>query len=444
MGTYMDELIARKAEAIRKENNVYQAGRVMSVKEYILEVSGLEKAAFMERVSIGSYGTGYISAIRRNSVVVAVTEGADQILVGDEVIASGQLFDALYSPDSVGHVIDIFGHDRMGHASFDRVERIEIEKPAIPIMDRTAVERPLETGIAGIDLIYPIGKGQRQLILGDKKTGKTQIGLDTIANQTGKDILCLYVAVGKTKKNVRDVYHQLYQKGAMGHTIIIAAFNDDPAPVLYLTPYAAVSIAEEYMMQGLDVLVVIDDLKRHANIHREMSLLAGKAPSREAYPADIFYTHSRLLEKGCQHKNGGSVTILPIVETKGGDITAYIPTNIISITDGQIILSSKNFQKGQKPAIHYGLSVSRLGGAVQTPEMKRLGAKVRRELLGYLETKEVYELANEEEMSPEMQLRLKRGRLLSESLNQYKYSPISENEMLERFSDILAQQVEMR
>lgn len=440
MGRYMDELITRKIEQIQKEDNVYQVGRVTSVKEYILEVSGLDEAAFMERVQIGSHGVGYISAIRRNCVVVAVVEGAGQVLVGDEVIASGQQFDARYSPDSVGCIIDIFGHDRMNNASFDRTEHVAIEKPPIPIMDRTAVERPLETGIAGIDLIYPVGRGQRQLILGDKKTGKTQIGLDAIANQAGKDTLCIYVAIGKTKKDVRDVYHQLYRKGAMKHTVIIAAFNDDPSPVLYLTPYVAVSIAEEYMMQGIDVLVVIDDLKRHANIHREMSLLTGKAPSREAYPADIFYTHSRLLEKGCQHKNGGSITILPIVETKGGDITSYIPTNIISITDGQIILSAKNFQKGQKPAIHYGLSVSRLGGAVQTPEMKRLGAKVRRELLSYLETKEVYELANEEEMSPEMQKRLKRGRRLAESLNQYKYSPMSEGEILEKFGEILNQQ----
>lgn len=439
MGRYMEDLITRKIQEIQQENNVYQVGRVTSVKEYIVEISGLDEAAFMERVKIGSSAVGYISAIRRNSVVAAVTEGAETILVGDEAVATGEQFGALYSPDSIGHVIDMFGRDRMADAVFERVMQIPVERPTIPIMDRRAVVRPMETGIAGIDLIYPIGRGQRQLILGDKKTGKTQICLDAIVNQNDNDTLCIYAAIGKTKKDVRDVYHQLYRRSAMEHTVIVAAFNDDPAPVLYLTPYVALSIAEEYMLQGVDVLVVIDDLKRHANIHREMSLLTGKAPSREAYPADIFYTHSRLLEKGCQHKNGGSITILPIVETKGGDITAYIPTNIISITDGQIILSEKSFQKGQKPAINYGLSVSRLGGAVQTEAMKKLGAKVRRELLSYLETKEVYELANEDEMSPEMQTRLRRGRRISEGLNQYKYSPLTEGQILDRFTEILSQ-----
>lgn len=437
MGRYMDDRITRKIQEIQQGQNAYQVGRVTSVKEYMVEVSGLDEAAFMERVQIGTDAWGYVSAIRRSSVMVALVEGADRVLMGDEAVATGRQFDALYSPDSFGHVIDIFGHDRMANASFDHVIHIPVERPTIPIMDRRAVKRPLETGIAGIDLIYPIGRGQRQLILGDKKTGKTQIGLDAIVNQNGTDTLCLYVAIGKTKKEVRDVYQQLYRRGAMEYTIIMAAFNDDPSPMLYLTPYVALSVAEEYMLRGGDVLVVIDDLKRHANIHREMSLLSDKAPSREAYPADIFYTHSRLLEKGGQHKNGGSITILPIVETKGGDITAYIPTNIISITDGQIILSEKNFQKGQKPAIHYGLSVSRLGGAVQTESMKKLGARVRRELLSYLETREVYELANEDEMSQELQQQLRRGRRIAEGLNQYKYSPMSEEEILNRFTEIL-------
>lgn len=436
MGKYLEERIARKLEEIHSQDNIYQVGRVTSVKEYILEVSGLENAAFMERVRIGSRSSGYVSAIRRHSCMVAVVEGADSVLVDDEVVATGEPFGALYSEDSIGHVIDIFGHDRMSNASFDHVRPIAVEKKTIPIMDRAPVVRPLETGIAGIDLIYPVGKGQRQLILGDKKTGKTQLALDTIVNQQGKDVLCIYAAIGKTKKNLLDVYGQLYRRGAMDHTIIVAAFNDDPSPLLYLTPYGALSIAEEYMMSGRDVLVVVDDLKRHANIHREMSLLMGKAPGREAYPADIFYTHSRLLEKGCQHKNGGSITILPIVETKGGNITSYIPTNIISITDGQIILSAKNFQKGQKPAIHYGLSVSRLGGAVQTPEMKKLGAVVRRELLSYLDTKEIYELANEDEMSREMREKLKRGKILMEGLNQYKYSPRTQEQIIDWFSRV--------
>ena len=272
---------------------------------------------------------------------------------------------------------------------FEDAEPIEIENEPIPIMDRGTVKRPLETGIAGIDLIYPIGKGQRQLIIGDKKTGKTQIALDAIANQAGKAVICIYVTIGKTKKNVKRVYQELMARGAMKYTMIVAAFNDDKPPVMYLNPYVAATLAEKLMLEGKDVLLVLDDLKHHADVHRQISLLLGNVPGREAYPPDIFYTHSRLLERGCQHLCGGSVTILPIVETRGGDITGYIPTNIISITDGQIVLSKKNFDKGQKPAIQYGLSVSRLGGAVQTADMKQLGAVVRRELLTYLETREV-------------------------------------------------------
>ena len=250
-------------------------------------------------------------------------------------------------------------------------------------------------------------------------------------------MVCIYVAIGKTKKQVKRVYQELLAKGCMSYTIILAAFNDDTPPVLYLTPYVAASIAEKFMMEGKDVLLVLDDLKRHADVHREISLLLGHVPGREAYPPDIFYTHSRLLERGCQHLNGGSITILPIVETKGGDITGYISTNIISITDGQIVLSKKNFDKGQKPAINYGLSVSRLGGAVQEEKVKKLGTKVRRELLSYLETREVYELANMDEMSPLMRAKLKRGAKILEGLIQYKYSPQSPETCISKFSAIL-------
>ncbi|MDO4438757.1 MAG: F0F1 ATP synthase subunit alpha [Eubacteriales bacterium] len=434
MGKYLDELITKKIEEIKKKDNTFAIGKVIAVKEYIVEVSGLDEACFMEKIIVSNNSTGYVCSIGRHSCKVAIVEQNDDIYVGDDAVASGELFKGLYSTDSVGHIIDIFGHDRVTGSSFDNIHEIEVEKKNVPLMDRTAVVRPLETGIAGIDLIYPIGKGQRQLILGDKKTGKTQLCLDTIVNQKDKKVLCIYVAIGKTKKNIVNLYDELSKKGAMEHTIIVAAFNDDPSPLLYLTPYVALSIAEEYMMFGMDVLVVIDDLKRHANIHREMSLLVGKAPGREAYPADIFYTHSRLLEKGCQHKNGGSITILPIVETKGGDATSYIPTNIISITDGQLILSASSFQKGQKPAIDYGLSVSRLGGAVQLPEMKKLGAVVRRELLSYLETRKVYELANEDEMSDELKSKLRKGKAILDDLNQYKYSPRAKEEIIETFT----------
>ena len=279
-------------------------------------------------------------------------------------------------------------------------------------------------------MLYPIGRGQRQLIVGDKKTGKTQIALDTIYNQRGEDMVCIYVAIGKTKKDVKDIYSQLLCRGAMEYTIILAAFNDECAPVLQSTPYAALSMARTFLDEGKDVLVVLDDLKRHADVCREIALLMGKTPGRDAYPPDIFYCHSRMLELGCQHKNGGSITVLPICETKGGDITDFISTNIISITDGQIVLSTKNFEKGQKPAINYGLSVSRLGGAVQTREMKRVGPQIRRELLAYLEQREIFELANVDEMGEALRERMRRGAAILELLKQHKFAVRKPEEML--------------
>ena len=436
MGKYVEELVTGKLNEIRTRNNEYEAGRITSIREYVLEVSGLEKASFYERVIVSGTSEGYIISIRRNSVMVALVKKNSDIYVGDEVIATGEEFCLSYDEEAIGHMINMFGEDVMTGKMLEHTEKLQIENPTTPIMDRTSVNRPLETGLSGIDLIYPIGRGQRQLIIGDKKTGKTQIALDTILNQKDKNVICIYIAVGKTKKNLKNVYAELQKKGTMTYTIMLAALNDDLPPVLSLTPYAGLAIAEQYMHKGQDVLVVIDDLSRHADCYREISLLIGKVPGRDAYPPDIFYTHSRLLEKGCQHKDGGSITILPIVETRGGDITDYISTNIISITDGQIVLSKKSFDKGEKPAINYGLSVSRLGGAVQTGPMKKLGSRVRRELLSYLETREVYELANTDEMGKELQERLKRGAKLLKGLGQYKYSPLSQDEILKKFEDI--------
>lgn len=437
MGEYIKNQVDKKIDAIKKQKNIYAVGLVTSVTEYVLTVKGLENVAYMEKVLIDGVSEGYVNSIRQTDIRVTVVRQRGPIYIGSQVTGTGESYKAFYSPSSISHVVDIFGNDRMTDGIFEDAEPIEIENEPIPIMDRGTVKRPLETGIAGIDLIYPIGKGQRQLIIGDKKTGKTQIALDAIANQAGKDVICIYVTIGKTKKNVKRVYQELMARGAMKYTMIVAAFNDDKPPVMYLTPYVAATIAEKLMMEGKDVLLVLDDLKHHADVHRQISLLLGNVPGREAYPPDIFYTHSRLLERGCQHLCGGSVTILPIVETRGGDITGYIPTNIISITDGQIVLSKKNFDKGQKPAIHYGLSVSRLGGAVQTADMKKLGAVVRRELLTYLETREVYEMANMDEMSKEMRARLMRGARIVEGLTQYKYQAISSENCIQKFKAIM-------
>lgn len=381
MQEHIDELINKKLEQIKNDTNVFDAGKVIDVKDYIIEVSGLGNVRFFEKVTIWEKGMGYVNEIKENSVIIAIVKQDAPIQVGDIVKSTGEIFKAVFTPEAMGRIINIFGVDLLTGKNFENVKYINIENPTIPIMDRIEVNRPMFTGIAGIDLLYPIGKGQRQLIIGDKKTGKTQIALDTIANQDrlrkdfGEKTICIYIAVGKTKKEIKNIYNELLKRNALSYTMMCVATNDDTPPVVSLIPYLGLSIAEEYMHMGRDVLVVIDDLKAHADNYREISLISGKTPGREAYPADIFYLHSRLLEKGCQHKNGGSITILPIVETKGGDITDYISTNIISITDGQIVLSAKEFSKGNKPAINYGLSVSRLGGAVQSETMKKLRFK---------------------------------------------------------------------
>lgn len=442
MGTNIENLISKKIEQIKTSQNVFDSGKVIKVKDYIVEVSGLEGVTFFEKVTIWEKAMGYVNEIRENSVVVAIVKQNAPIRVGDIVNSTGETFKAVFAPEAMGRITNLFGVDLLSGLSFEKTAYIDIENPIVPIMDRREVNRPMLTGIAGIDLMYPIGKGQRQLIIGDKKTGKTQIALDAIVNQGilrkdfGEDTICIYIAVGKTKKEIKKIYNELLKRNALSYTMMVVGTNDDTPPVNNLIPYVGMSIAEEYMMKKKDVLVVIDDLKAHADNYREISLISGKTPGREAYPADIFYIHSRLLEKGCQYKNGGSITVLPIVETKGGDITDYISTNIISITDGQIVLSEKEFSRGQKPAINYGVSVSRLGGAVQNDKMKRLGASVRRKFLSYLETKEVYELANMDEMGPELRNKMKEGQAIQQALRQQKYTPLSEKEILSKFEGL--------
>ena len=422
---------------IKSNNNVYTAGKVIKVNEYIIEVSGLNDISFYEKVNVDDKANGYVFGIYPDRVIGALVNVYDVVKPGDIVYGLKKEFKCLFSLDSVGKVIDIFGNDLIAGKKFDNLVEISVENKSTSIMDRGTVNRELLTGITGIDLLYPIGKGQRQLIIGDKKTGKTQLCLDTIVNQKDKNVLCIYVALGKTKKEVKDIYYELTKRGAASYTIIIASFHDELPTRTYLTPYVALSIAETFMAQTYDVLVCIDDLKKHAYIYRQISLASKKTPGRDAYPADIFYAHSRLLERGCQHINGGSITILPIVETKGGDITDYIATNIISICDGQIVLSSKNFTKGEKPAIDYGLSVSRLGGNVQDDNMKKVGSKVRIQLLSYLDVREIYELANFDEMSDELKDRLTNGKKILDNLRQYRFSPRTKKEMLDSYKFIM-------
>lgn len=425
--------VDKKVEDIKNNNNIYSVGKVIKVNPYTVIVSGLNDITYYEEVDIAGKAKGFVFAIGKNNITVSLVEVSKEINPGDEVYSLKKQFKCLFSMDSMGKVIDIFGNDLIAGKRFDNLVEVPIENEPIPIMDRGLVTREFLTGLTSIDMLYPIGRGQRQLIIGDKKTGKTQIALDAIVNQKDKNMVCIYVALGKTKKEVKDIYYELTKRGAASYTIIIASFNDELPNRTYLTPYVALSIAEQMMMDSYDVLVVLDDLKKHADVYRQISLASKKTPGRDAYPSDIFYAHSKLLEKGCQHKDGGSITILPIVETKSSDITDYISTNIISICDGQIVLSSKNFAKGEKPALNYGLSVSRLGGAVQSPEVKKLGSLVRSKLLEYLEVRDIYELANIDEMSIELQNRMKEGKVILDKLKQNKFSPKSKEEMLELY-----------
>ncbi len=441
MNEKFNDKVDEAIKDIEDNKNVYATGRVIKVNRYNVEVTGLNDISFYEAVDITGKASGYVMGIYPNKVIVSLVEIQEEIVPGDIVYALKKEFKCQFSPDSIGKVIDIFGNDLIAGKKFEKTVDVRIENKTTPIMDRAKVEREFLTGITGIDLMYPIGKGQRQLIIGDKKTGKSQIVLDAIVNQKGKKVLCIYVAIGKTKKEVKDIYYELTKRGAASYTIIVASFNDELPTRTYLTPYVATSIAESFMMKKYDVLVVFDDLKKHADVYREISLMSKKTPGRDAYPSDIFYTHSRLLEKGAQHINGGSITMFPLVETKSSDITDYISTNIISICDGQIVLSSKNFARGEKPAIDYGLSVSRLGGNVQTDDMKKVGSKLRRELLSYLEVRDVYELANIDEMSKELQQKLRNGKVMLDKLKQYKFSPRSKEEMKADFQFIFEDNV---
>ena len=422
-----------KSQIKNYENHIVQeeVGTVLVVGDGIARASGLEKCMMNELLEFPNGEYGIAQNLEENTVAVIILGDDGGIKEGDTVRRTGRVVSVPVGEALIGRVVNALGAPIDGKGPVEAAGYAPVESPAPGIIERQPVTVPLQTGIKAIDSMIPIGRGQRELIIGDRQTGKTSIALDTILNQRGEDIICIYVAIGKTKKEVKDIYSQLLCRGAMEYTIIVAAFNDDCAPVLQSTPYAALSIAETYLREGKDVLVVLDDLKRHADVCREIALLMEKTPGRDAYPPDIFYAHSRMLELGCQHKNGGSITVLPICETKGGDITDFISTNIISITDGQIVLSAKNFEKGQKPAINYGLSVSRLGGAVQTAAIKKAGPPIRRELLAYLEQREVFELANADEMGEALRERMRRGAVILDMLKQHKFAVRTPEMMLE-------------
>ena len=436
MSVMWDEIATDVMKNINDEDNIFSVGRVINVSNNTVEVAGLKDVAFFETVSIVNKAKGYVSAIYDSTVNISLVEKKENITVGDKVYTLNKTFKVAFSMDSLGKVIDVFGNDLISGKRFENLLEFDVESEPIEIIDRSEVKREFLTGVTGIDLFYPIGKGQRQLVIGDKKTGKTQLCLDMINNQKGKNVVCIYVAIGKTKKEVKEIYYELIRQNASSYSIIVASFADDLPAKSYITPYGATALARFLMLQGLDVLVIFDDLKKHADIYRQMSLAAKKVPGRDAYPSDIFYTHAKLLENGCQHKDGGSITMIPVVETRSGDITDYISTNIISICDGQLVLSLKKFNRGERPAIDYGLSVSRLGGAVQSREMKKVGIKIRQDLLSYLDIREIYELVNLDDLGENMKHRMLEGQQILSKINQYKYSPLSKEQMVNLFDDI--------
>ncbi|MBL0701644.1 MAG: F0F1 ATP synthase subunit alpha [Spiroplasma sp.] len=365
-----------------------EVGEVVTVGDGVAVCYGLENAFYGEFIEFESGITGMVLNLEETSVGIVLFGDVTKVYQGMAVKRTGRVMEVPVGDELLGRVVNPIGEPIDGKGPLNATKTSPIEKVASGVMSRKSVSRPLETGIKAIDTVVPIGKGQRELIIGDRKTGKSQIAIDTILNQKGKNVYCVYVAIGQKQSTVSNLTHKLALEGAMEYTTIVLAGASDLAPIQYLSPYSGVSIAEEWMNAGKDVLIVYDDLTKHASAYRTLSLLLRRPPGREAYPGDVFYLHSRLLERAAQLNDelgGGSITALPIIETQAGDISAYIPTNVISITDGQLFLQADMFNAGQKPAVDPGLSVSRVGGAAQLPIIKKLSGSIKLELAQFRE-----------------------------------------------------------
>ena len=365
-----------------------ETGRVLSVGDGIARISGLDLVEYGEIIVFSNGVKGMVQELGEGEVGAILFGDDRDIEEGSEVYRTGKTAGVPAGDGLIGRVVDALGTPIDGGGEIVSDAYMPIEKPAPGIVDRQPVNRPLETGILAIDSMFPIGRGQRELIIGDRQTGKTTIATDTILNQKGKDVICVYVAIGQKASSVARLAEMLRKRGAMEYTVIVASFASDGASLQYIAPYSGCAMAEYFMNKGKDVLIIYDDLSKHAVAYRALSLLLGRSPGREAYPGDVFYLHSRLLERAAHlsdERGGGSITALPIVETQAGDISAYIPTNIISITDGQIFLASDLFFSGQRPAVNVGISVSRVGGDAQTKAMKSIAGPLRLDLAQYRE-----------------------------------------------------------
>ena len=412
-------------EATSQENEV---GYVETIGDGIATISGLDHPMYGEVVVFENGTKGMVLDITTENIGVILFDTEGTIGQGTKVSRTKKQAGMPVSSNFLGRVVDPLGNPIDGLGPIEAAEMRPIEEPAPNIIDRKPVTTPMETGILSIDSMFPIGRGQRELIIGDRQTGKTSIALDTILNQKGKDCICIYVSIAQKASTVANLVNTLKKNDAMGYTVIVNSTAADSASLQYIAPYSATSLAEYFMHQGKDVLIVYDDLSKHAVAYRTISLLLGRSPGREAYPGDVFYLHSRLLERSSRLNSGGSITALPIIETQDGDVSAYIPTNVISITDGQIFLESDLFFEGQRPAVNVGLSVSRVGGAAQTKAMKKASGSLRINLAQYREMKEFTQFASDLDDATKRQLQ--HGQVLMELLKQPLNHPMSHADMV--------------
>ena len=406
-----------------------EVGTVITVGDGIASIYGIDHAMYGEIVTFENGLKGMVQDIRRNEIGCILFGSDTRISEGTKVTRTGKRAGVPVGDAYIGRVVNALGEPIDGKGSIEADGYRPIEQEAPGIVDRKSVSVPMETGILSIDSMFPIGRGQRELIIGDRQTGKTSIALDTILNQEDKDVICVYVAIGQKASTVAKVVNTLKTNGALDYTIVVSSTASDCAPLQYIAPYAGTAMAEYFMYKGKDVLIVYDDLSKHAVAYRALSLLLGRSPGREAYPGDVFYLHSRLLERSSRlsdENGGGSITALPIIETQAGDVSAYIPTNVISITDGQIFLESGLFAAGMRPAVNVGLSVSRVGGAAQTKAMKKASGSIRIDLAQYREMEVFTQFSSD--LDPATKEQLEYGSGLMELLKQPLYHPMSLHE----------------
>ncbi len=425
MSNYIVENLRKEIEAFKADVKTEKIGHVMEVFDGIAKVSGLSDIKSSEMVTFPAGQTGVALNLEEDAVGVIILGDFSKIKEGDEVKATGKILEIPVSDSILGRVVNAMGAPIDGKGAIKAGKTYPIEKVAPGVVTRQSVDQPVATGIKAIDAIIPVGRGQRELIIGDRQTGKTALAIDAILNQKGQNMICVYVSIGQKDSKLRKLGARLEAGGAMAYTVIVSAGASEAAAMSYIAPYTGVSIAEYFMDQGKDVLIIYDDLSKHAVAYREISLLLRRPPGREAYPGDVFYLHSRLLERACRRNakyGGGSITAFPIIETQAGDISAYIPTNVISITDGQIFLETDLFYKGIRPAVNVGSSVSRVGSSAQIKAMKKVAGTLKLDLAQFRELEAFSQFGSDLDESTKKQL--ERGKRSVEVLKQLQYAPV--------------------